>query len=76
VKGWRLDFAFPGDQRLNQAWNARATQQGSQVRAANESWTETIPAGGTVSFGFNGSSAGTNGVPASFALNGTSCTTS
>ncbi|MDX3569236.1 cellulase family glycosylhydrolase [Streptomyces sp. ID05-47C] len=76
VKGWQLDFAFPGDQRLNQAWNARATQQGSQVRAANESWTETIPAGGTVSFGFNGSSAGTDGVPASFALNGTSCTTS
>ncbi|MFF8190454.1 cellulase family glycosylhydrolase [Streptomyces bobili] len=76
VKGWRLDFAFPGDQKLNQAWNARATQQGSQVRAANESWTETIPAGGTVSFGFNGSSTGTNGVPASFALNGSSCTTS
>ncbi|WP_454321124.1 cellulase family glycosylhydrolase [Streptomyces phaeoluteigriseus] len=76
VKGWRLDFAFPGEQKLNQAWNARATQQGSQVRAADEAWTETIPAGGTVSFGFNGSSAGTNGVPAAFTLNGGNCTLS
>ncbi|MFH9861090.1 cellulase family glycosylhydrolase [Streptomyces sp. NPDC017202] len=77
VKGWRLDFAFPGEQRIGHAWNARATQQGRQVRATHESWTETIPAGGTVSFGFTGSStAGTNGVPASFALNGSTCTTS
>ncbi|MEU0114675.1 cellulase family glycosylhydrolase [Streptomyces bobili] len=76
VKGWQLGFAFPGDQRLNQAWNARATQQGSQVRASSESWTETIPAGGTVTFGFNGSSTGPNGVPTSFALNGTDCTRS
>ncbi|MFE9676757.1 cellulase family glycosylhydrolase [Streptomyces sp. NPDC006259] len=75
VKGWRLDFAFPGEQRLNQAWNARAAQQGRQVRATDESWTETIPAGGTVSFGFNGSSTGTNAVPASFTLNGAVCTT-
>ncbi|MFV0137559.1 cellulase family glycosylhydrolase [Streptomyces sp. HMX87] len=76
VKGWRLDFAFPGDQKLHRVWNARATQQGGQVRATHESWTETIPAGGTVSFGFNGSSAGPNGAPASFALNGSACTKS
>ncbi|MER7399635.1 cellulase family glycosylhydrolase [Streptomyces sp. NPDC000151] len=73
VKGWQLAFAFPGGQQLNQAWNAKAVQQGSEVRAAHESWTETIPAGGTVSFGFNGSSSGTNGVPAAFALNGSTC---
>ncbi|MFE9837801.1 cellulase family glycosylhydrolase [Streptomyces sp. NPDC005551] len=73
VKGWRLDFAFPGQQKINSAWNARTAQDGSQVRATNESWTETIPVGGSVSFGFNGSSTGTNGVPASFALNGVGC---
>ncbi|MEU8652478.1 cellulose binding domain-containing protein [Streptomyces sp. NPDC048737] len=77
VEGWRLDFALPGEQKLDHAWNARATQQGRQVRATGESWTETIPPGGTVSFGFNGSStAGTNGVPASFTLNGSTCRTS
>ncbi|MEV5885295.1 cellulase family glycosylhydrolase [Streptomyces sp. NPDC052020] len=73
VKGWQLAFAFPGGQRLNQVWNAKAVQQGSEVRAAHESWTQTIPAGGTVSFGFNGSSEGSNGVPAAFALNGGTC---
>ncbi|MET7442403.1 cellulase family glycosylhydrolase, partial [Streptomyces sp. NPDC005568] len=73
VKGWRLDFALPGQQRVNSVWNAKATQDGSQVRVVNESWTETIPAGGTVTFGFNGSSTGTNGVPAAFTLNGVAC---
>lgn len=75
VDGWRLDFAFPGEQRVGSSWNARLTQQGAQVRATDESWTRTIPAGSTVSFGFNGSSTGTNGVPAAFTLNGTPCTT-
>jgi mannan endo-1,4-beta-mannosidase len=73
VQGWQLAFAFPGDQKLNQTWNAKAVQQGSEVRATHESWTESIPAGGSVSFGFNGSSTGTNGVPAVFTLNGTTC---
>lgn len=73
VKGWRLGFAFPGDQKVNSAWNAKVTQQGSQVYAAHEPWTETIPAGGTVSFGFNGSSAGANGSPAAFSLDGVAC---
>jgi mannan endo-1,4-beta-mannosidase len=73
VKGWQLDFAFPGDQRVNSAWNAKVVQQGAQVRATHESWTGTVPAGGSVSFGLNGSSGGANGIPAAFTLNGTSC---
>ncbi|TXS44003.1 cellulase family glycosylhydrolase [Streptomyces sp. t39] len=73
VKGWRLDFAFPGGQRVVSAWNAKVTQQGSQVHATHESWTETIPAGGSVSFGLNGASTGGNGTPAAFSLNGASC---
>ncbi|MFF9327303.1 cellulase family glycosylhydrolase [Streptomyces sp. NPDC014776] len=74
VKGWQLAFAFPGGQQIGSVWNAKAVQQGSAVLVSNESWTETIPAGGTVSFGFNGSSTtGTNGVPAAFSLNGLPC---
>ncbi|MEU2061278.1 cellulase family glycosylhydrolase [Streptomyces sp. NPDC013455] len=73
VKGWQLVFDFPGGQRIGSVWNARAVQQGSRVTAVNESWTETIPAGGSVSFGFNGSSTGGNGVPAVFTLNGGTC---
>jgi mannan endo-1,4-beta-mannosidase len=75
VKGWKLEFAFPGDQRVNSAWNAKVTQEGRQVRATHEPWTETIPAGGSVSFGLNGSSGSANGVPAAFTLNGVRCAT-
>ncbi|GAA2494373.1 cellulase family glycosylhydrolase [Streptomyces gobitricini] len=73
ITGWQLDFAFPGGQTLNSSWNAKVVQQGNQLRATPEPWTGTIPAGGTVSFGLNGSSTGGNGVPASFTLNGTAC---
>ncbi|QNE73622.1 cellulase family glycosylhydrolase [Streptomyces finlayi] len=73
IKGWRLDFAFPGSQTLTSSWNAKVVQDGRQLRATNESWTETIPAGGTVSFGMSGSSTGANGVPAAFSLNSALC---
>ncbi|MCC5578504.1 cellulose binding domain-containing protein [Microtetraspora sp. AC03309] len=74
VDGWTLTFSFPGGQTINSIWNARATQSGRQVTAVNESWTATVPAGGTVNFGLNGnSSPGTNGVPTAFTLNGTTC---
>ncbi|MFD3654628.1 cellulase family glycosylhydrolase [Streptomyces sp. NPDC058620] len=73
IKGWRLDFAFPGSQTLTSSWNAKVVQDGKQLRATNESWTETIPAGGTVSFGMSGSSTGSNGIPAEFSLNSTLC---
>jgi mannan endo-1,4-beta-mannosidase len=77
VDGWSLDFSFPGAQRINSVWNARATQDGTRVHATNESWTKTIPASGSVSFGLNGSSTpGTNAAPTAFTLDGHTCATS
>ncbi|MFC8455260.1 cellulase family glycosylhydrolase [Kitasatospora sp. NPDC057223] len=74
VNGWALDFAFPGPQRLTSVWNAKGTQSGADVHATNESWNQGIPAGGSVNFGFSASSvAGTNGIPATFVLNGATC---
>ncbi|BFV55429.1 hypothetical protein KCMC57_up05330 [Kitasatospora sp. CMC57] len=74
VNGWALDFSFPADQKVNSAWNARASQSGRAVHVVQEDWTRTIPAGGSVSFGFNASSVpGTNGIPAAFVLNGAAC---
>ncbi|MFF5426270.1 MULTISPECIES: cellulase family glycosylhydrolase [unclassified Streptomyces] len=73
VKGWRLDFAFPGGQTVQSAWNAKVVQNGNQVSATHEPWTGTIPAGGSVSFGLSASSTGGNGVPATFTLNGAPC---
>ncbi|MFJ1792000.1 cellulose binding domain-containing protein [Kitasatospora griseola] len=77
VNGWQLVFAFPGTQQVTNMWNAVGAQSGKQVTATNPSGYNTvIPAGGSVNFGFSGSStAGTNGVPTAFALNGTACGT-
>jgi len=76
VNGWTLRFAFTGGQRVTQAWSARATQTGADVAITNEGWNAAIAAGGSVSFGFNGSHSGSNPRPASFSLNGTTCTSS
>ncbi len=75
INGWTLVFSFPGNQTVTNAWNARTTQSGKQVTALNPtSYNTQIPAGGNVNFGFSGAStAGTNGVPATFTLNGTNC---
>lgn len=75
VDGWSLDFAFTGQQRIRSVWNAKATQDGARVHVAPESWTKTIPADGSVSFGLNGSSTGHNAAPSTFTLDGKTCTT-
>jgi endo-1,4-beta-xylanase len=73
ITGWTLAFTFPGNQRVTNLWNGSYTQTGAAVRVANLGYNATIPAGGTQSFGFQGTYTGTNGSPAAFALNGTAC---
>jgi poly(hydroxyalkanoate) depolymerase family esterase len=74
VNGWRLTFAFPGDQRITNAWNATVSQSGSAVTATNASYDGTISPGGNVSFGFQGTWTSNDTAPSSFSLNGTACT--
>ncbi|HWK93376.1 MAG TPA: cellulose binding domain-containing protein [Luteimicrobium sp.] len=73
TNGWTLVFTFPGAQTVNSAWNATVTQTGAQVTAIAPVWNSTIPAGGSVSFGLNGSSTGTNGTITGAVLNGSDC---
>ncbi|GAA1824406.1 ricin-type beta-trefoil lectin domain protein [Luedemannella flava] len=75
VNGWRLTFSFPGDTRVGGAWNAAVTQTGAAVTATNLSYNGTIPAGGSRSFGFQGTWTSSNPNPTSFALNGATCVT-
>jgi hypothetical protein len=74
VSGWKLTWTFRDGQTVTQAWNATVTQSGSAATAVNASYNGAIATGATTSFGFNGAWTGTNSVPASFALNGTTCT--
>jgi endo-1,4-beta-xylanase len=75
VDGWQLTWSFTAGQTVSQLWNGSVTQSGAQVTVTNASWNATIATGASTSFGFNGSwNNSTNPAPASFALNGLTCT--
>ncbi|APU15441.1 MULTISPECIES: non-reducing end alpha-L-arabinofuranosidase family hydrolase [Actinoalloteichus] len=75
VNGWSLTWSFTAGQGVDHAWNAAVTQNGSQVVARDAGHNARIPAGGSVSFGFNGTTSGTTTPPPTiFSLNGTNCT--
>jgi endo-1,4-beta-xylanase len=73
VSSWTLTWTFGAGQTITQLWNGSVTQSGAQVTVTNASYNGAIPAGGSVSFGFNGAWSGSNPVPTSFALNGVTC---
>ncbi len=73
LNGWTLTFSFPGDQKVTSAWNATVTQSGSAVTAKNMSYNGNIPAGGSTSFGFQGTWSSSDASPTAFAVNGTAC---
>ncbi|OON27979.1 MULTISPECIES: glycoside hydrolase family 2 [unclassified Micromonospora] len=74
VTGWRLSWSFAAGQTVTQLWNGTVSQSGAQVTVTNAAYNGSIPTGGTVDFGFNGSSTGSNPAPTAFTLNGTACT--
>jgi cellulase/cellobiase CelA1 len=75
LNGWKLTFSFPGNQQVTNAWNATVSQSGSTVTATNLGYNASIAAGGSTSFGFQGTYSGTNSPPTGFNLNGGACTT-
>uniref|UniRef100_UPI001585EF1E cellulose binding domain-containing protein n=1 Tax=Streptomyces sp. TRM64462 TaxID=2741726 RepID=UPI001585EF1E len=74
VDGWRVGWTWPSGQSVTQAWNAAVGQSDAAVTAANVAYNSVIPAGGTVTFGFNGAWSGANTAPAAFTLNSADCT--
>ncbi|MFF4358861.1 cellulase family glycosylhydrolase [Streptomyces sp. NPDC001604] len=73
VSSWSLSFDFANGQKVGQGWNAKWSQSGTTVTAANESYNGSLATGASVSAGFLASRSGTNAVPTSFKLNGTTC---
>ena len=59
ISGWTVGWTFPGSQAISQMWNATFTQSGANVTAKNMSYTGSLAAGASTSFGFTatGSSA-------------------
>ncbi|MGK3942080.1 glycoside hydrolase family 6 protein [Streptomyces caeruleatus] len=70
---WSLKWSYAGNQKVTSGWNAKISQSGTAVTAANESYNGTLATGGSTSFGFQGSYSGSNAVPATFTLDGVTC---
>jgi glucuronoarabinoxylan endo-1,4-beta-xylanase len=73
INGWTLAWSFSGNQKITNLWNGSYTQSGTAVKVNNANYNSAIPAGGSVTFGFNLSYSGANPKPESFTLNGTPC---
>jgi cellulose 1,4-beta-cellobiosidase len=73
VSSWSLGWDFVAGQGIQQMWQALPTVSGLHVTAKNESYNGSVPSGGKVSFGFNGSWTTANPVPGTFTLNGATC---
>ena len=75
VTSWTLAFDFPNaEQKVSQGWSATWAQSGARVTAASASWNGSLGTGASTSVGFSGAWRGANPEPASFSLNGVTCT--
>ncbi len=74
ITAWTLSWSFTAGQSITQLWNGSYTQSGGNVTVTNASYNGSIGTGGSTALGFNGSWSGSNPVPSSFSLNGTTCT--
>ncbi|MBO3741293.1 GH12 family glycosyl hydrolase domain-containing protein [Actinoplanes flavus] len=74
VNGWALNFTLPSGQSVTGSWNAALSGTSGAITARNAGHNGAIPAGGSTTFGFQGTYGGTFTAPTTFTLNGTACT--
>ncbi|MCX5239130.1 glycoside hydrolase family 6 protein [Streptomyces prunicolor] len=70
---WAAKWSYAGNQMVTSGWNAKISQSGTAVTAANETYNGSLGTGSSVSFGFNASYSGTNALPTTFTLDGVTC---
>ncbi|MBF9132510.1 cellulose binding domain-containing protein, partial [Plantactinospora sp. S1510] len=73
INGWTLQWTWPGNQQVTNAWNATLSQSGNQATARNVSYNAAVGPNQSVTFGFQGTYSGTNSTPTQFTLNGATC---
>lgn len=77
INGWSLVFSFVNGERIQNGWPVTFSQPAgsAQVTASsNAPWNASLPTNGSITIGFNATFTTTNGPPASYTLNGTTCT--
>ncbi|MFE7270338.1 cellulose binding domain-containing protein [Streptomyces sp. NPDC057623] len=73
VDDWRVAWSFHNGQEVGQMWDASFAQNGSRVTATAADYNRTVPADGTLAFGFLASRDGENSPAYDFTLNGHDC---
>jgi endo-1,4-beta-xylanase len=74
INGWTLKFTFPGDQQITSDFNGTASMSGENATLTNASYNGTISPGSNTMVGFQGTWTSSDAAPASFTLNGATCT--
>ncbi|BAL90206.1 putative glycosyl hydrolase [Actinoplanes missouriensis 431] len=73
INGWRLTFTLAGGQAITSGWSATYSPSSGTVTATNASYNGAIPAGGSVSIGYQAGHTGNAAAPTGFTLNGATC---
>jgi endoglucanase len=74
LSGWTLTYSYTGNQTLANGWSGTWSQSGKNITVTNAAWNGGIASGGSTTIGAQFSYSGTNTDPASFAINGSTCT--
>ncbi|HEX4788443.1 MAG TPA: cellulose binding domain-containing protein [Actinospica sp.] len=61
--GWKVTWAWGGNQQVVNAWNAVESRSGQSETFANASYNGSIAPGGSTSFGFQAGYSGSNTTP-------------
>lgn len=73
VPSWNLQYAYTGNQQLQNGWNANWSQSGENITASNASWNGSLASNGSVVIGAQFTYSATNSAPTAFILSGTAC---
>ncbi|MEU4694786.1 cellulase family glycosylhydrolase [Actinoplanes sp. NPDC023714] len=73
INGWKLTFTLASGQAITSGWSATYAPASGAVTATNVSYNGSIPAGGSVSIGYQATHTGNAAAPTGFTLNGATC---
>ena len=74
ITSWTTTWSYANGQKLTQSWNGTFTQNGAAVSVKDAGYNGALANGASTSFGFIGTSTGTNSIPSSISVNGVACT--
>ncbi|MFI0411351.1 glycosyl hydrolase family 18 protein [Actinomadura sp. 3N508] len=58
LSGWKLEADLPAGTSVTSVWNANRAVSGNHYTFTNPTWSNTLSANSTTSFGFNGTGSG------------------